>query len=243
MKKILLGTAIAGLMSASYAECGCDSTSFTGAFIGASFDVSFDQDKVSSDVIDNVGVLPEAHYAQTKKNKTAFGGSLVLGYGYQFQNNLYVAVMHESSFLSKAKVSYGDIFKHYDGAVTLTASRKVYTPSFGVAFGYVVDNWNFGLRGGMSIDKVKLERELNTDFSKYNKTVTATSPYVGAYVEYKIDSVVVFGNVDYKFGKKKDCFHANKVRDSSNKITHKRPAWKLSLGVKCNVNDLIAKIR
>lgn len=253
MKKILLGTAAGLFLVSANAEdtCGCADTSFTGAFIGAAVNFEFDQDKTGSNAFDTANNLPgnnRAHYATTKKNKTAFGGSLILGYGYQFSSNLYVAIMHESLFASKAKVTHNAKTGNGlpAGIASIENSRKVYAPSFGIALGYVVDGWNFGLRTGVSIDKFEINRLACADpvYDKYNKTVTATSPYVGAYVEYKIDSYVAFANVDYKFGKSK---RSTKIFSTDGtayqKITHKRPSWKLALGVKCNINNLVAKFR
>ena len=159
MKKILLGTAAGLFLVSANAEdtCGCADTSFTGAFIGAAVDFEFDQDKTGADLFDaatNVAGA-RAHYATTKKNKTAFGGRLILGYGYQFSSNLYVAIMHESLFASKAKVKHNAKTENDlpAGIASIENSRKVYAPSFGIALGYVVDGWNFGLRTGVSIDK------------------------------------------------------------------------------------------
>lgn len=243
MKKILLGTAAGLFLTAANADCGCCDTSFSGVFLGASVDFSFDQAKVGSDVYAAGALIADAHYATTKKNKTAFGGSVILGYTYQFCNGLTLGVSHESSFASKAKATFDDIFASHDAdnSVRLESTRKVYSPAFYINLGYVVDNWHFGIMNGVSIERFEVERGVyeDQDFAKYNKSFSQTSYVLGAFVEYKINAVSVFANVKYNFGHNKTLSVFNTTNMASQRITHKRPSWKLALGVKCNVNNLI----
>ena len=141
----------------------------------------------------------------TTDSKTAFGGQIVLGYGHQFDNNMYLAIMHESNFLSKAKHELiGNENNTVEGGNGLAAgeyvrtSRKVWTPSFGIALGYIVDDVNFGIRCGMSINKFKFEQHLENSDAKEGKeaniTITETSPYVGLYVEKKFGDFIGYAN-------------------------------------------------
>lgn len=239
MKNLLLGAAALAVVAGVKADC--EDTSFSGAFLGTGMVVSFDKDDLN--VKADAGRNGSIDFVMSeKKNKTAFGGEIVLGYGYQFANNLYVAVTHASAFESKGKVDVGCS----GGRCVFKNSRKVYSPSFGAALGYVVDDtWNLGVRGGVSINKTKMEivgsgAGVLPAAGKLNKTITATSPYVGAYAEYKYGAAVVYTNVDYVFGKKKRTYvnHATII----SYIDHKRSAWKVAVGVKGNINKLIAKI-
>lgn len=286
MNKMLTGVCASALFF--NVANACDATSFTGAFVGAGFVMSFDKDEYEMDAAilysDTDGGDAAGGYKATaadakkaraadgaityprqKKNKTAFGGQIVLGYGYQFENNMYVAIMHESLFGSKAKTEYvgsGDAISHAAYGFLAKQSRQCWTPSVGVALGYVVDQWNFGLRGGFSFEKVKFRHENATASNTASvaapgqiveKKITMNSPYIGAYVEYKLNSVVMYANVDYCFGKKKTFEHAWRATDvnleelgdldfayGNAETQHKRSSWKVALGVKANINNLVS---
>ena len=244
MKKVLLGACALSFIASANANVICDEVSYTGLFGGLGVVFSFDKNKVN---------FMNEH---ADRNKTAFGGQIVIGYGHQFDNNLYVGIMHESLFSSKAEVNY-DWKTRETGAkntsnikivadINSKQSRKCWTPSFGLAMGYVVDGWNFGIRGGIQLDKLKADFNLTTpaalDSTKSqtaethallsspvssSASISATSPYVGAYVEYKMGSFIGYLNVDRVFGKKKDLGGSGTV---------KRPSWKAAAGVKFNVN-------
>ncbi len=243
MKNLLLGAAALAVVAGVKADC--EDTSFSGAFLGAGMVVSFDKDDLNVKFDDGRDGTINVVLSK-KKNKTAFGGEIVLGYGYQFANNLYVAVTHASAFESKGKTIYSSMRGEDDGRAVFENSRKVYSPSFGAALGYVVDDtWNLGVRGGVSINKTKMEivgsgEGVLPAAGKLNKTITATSPYVGAYAEYKYGAAVVYTNVDYVFGKKKKTYVDHDKGTAY--INHKRSAWKVAVGVKGNINKLIAKI-
>ena len=215
MKKVLLGACALSFIASANANVICDEVSYTGLFGGAGLVLSFDKD-----------VYNLLTFDKATRNKTAFGGQIVIGYGHQFDNNLYVGIMHESMFTSKAKVNYNFSYSTHPhafaktggGAFIADQQRKCWTPSFGLAMGYVVDGWNFGLRAGLQLDKFKDEYNTNNADVKINKnpsetmtitktsgslSISATSPYVGAYVEYKMGSFIGYINVDHVFGKKK----------------------------------------
>ena len=242
MKNLLLGAAALAVVAGVKADC--EDTSFSGAFLGAGVVVSFDKDDMDVKVDEGRNGTIEASLAK-KKNKAAFGGEITLGYGHHFANNLYIAIMHTSTFASKAKVEHSG-WSGADEYTKFENYRKVYTPSFGLAIGYVIDDtWNLGIRGGISVDKVKVEINAAGDgvlpaAGKSDKTVTATSPYVGVYAEWKYGAAVVYTNVDYVFGKKKRTYVDSDAALTT--IDHKRSAWKVAVGVKANINKLIARI-
>lgn len=242
MKNLLLGAAALAVVAGVKADC--EDTSFSGAFLGAGMVVSFDKDDLNVKVDGEKNGSIDAALSK-KKNKTAFGGEIVLGYGYQFANSLYVAVTHASAFESKGK-AFCNFTETANVRSAFKNSRKVYSPSFGAALGYVVDDtWNLGVRGGISINETKMEivggvlSGVLPVGGKLNKTITATSPYVGAYAEYKYGAAVVYTNVDYVFGRKRRTYVDN---GNLTYIDHKRSAWKVAVGVKGNINKLIAKI-
>ena len=271
MKNLLLGVCAISFVSLANAECEDDS--FTGLFFGAGVSASFDNIDLDFKLASNATVdgngntisIPVS--GQGKKNKLAFGGQIVLGYGYQFDNNLYVAIMHESFFTSKANWSYhvkisddginpvtdnkgekGTFIQGSNGSFGHKLSRKCWTPSFGVAIGYVVNgNWNFGFRGGISLDKYRVDQNVSTTpvaqigdqvIPAMSKSASATSPYVGAYVEYKMGSFIGYLNVDRVFGKKKTFAMGNTTPNSvgAMSIRTKRASWRTAAGIKLNVN-------
>lgn len=242
MKKTLVSLFSLSLLGSVHA--GCDnSVSFSGAFGGLGAVVSFDKDYIIGSEYDKDNKLLEEANGQSaidtyKKSKAAFGGQIVLGYGHQFDNNMYIAIMHESNFLSKAK---HELTEHnadgLEGGEYIRTSRKVWTPSFGIAAGYVVDDINFGIRGGISLNKFKFEQLLNDaqEGKEVNKTLTETSPYVGVYVEKKFGDFIGYMNVDHVFKKQKFA-HTTVFETAAGKVTankdHKRPSWKVAVGVK-----------
>lgn len=240
MKKTLVSLFSLSLLGSVHAECD-SSTSFSGAFGGLGVVVSFDKDYMIGSEYNVDGELLKEEDGQFaidtyKKSKTAFGGQIVLGYGHQFENNMYVAIMHESNFLSKAKHELTGNDNQLNEGEYIRTSRKVWTPSFGIAAGYIVDDINFGIRGGISLNKFKFEQHLeNSDATagkEANITITETSPYVGVYVEKKFGDFIGYMNIDHVFKKQKFA-HTTKF---SNNITankdHKRPSWKVAVGVK-----------
>lgn len=252
MKKVLLGACAISFIASANANVICDEVSYTGLFGGLGVVFSFDKDKADLTFVDGSGNGGGVHAPiHAKKNKTAFGGQIVIGYGHQFDNNLYVGIMHESLFASKAKTeekvafeaAAGKFVDDSDGDVTFKRSRKCWTPSFGLAMGYVVDGWNFGLRGGISLEKNKIE-QIASDGAKIGaddgitsatKSISATSPYVGAYVEYKMGSFIGYLNVDHVFGKNKtEKMGGADIAEIG--VKHKRSSWKAAAGVKFNVN-------
>jgi len=265
MKKVLLGACALSFIASANANVICDEVSYTGLFGGLGVVFSFDKDKVDLTFANGSGYghvasANEKTHApiHAKKNKTAFGGQIVIGYGHQFDNNLYVGIMHESLFASKAKTEEkvefvctkdGEFIANSAGDATFKRSRKCWTPSFGLAMGYVVDGWNFGLRGGISLEKNKIEQKASAATAGIYSTsavvpvgdktvsVSSTSPYVGAYVEYKMGSFIGYLNVDHVFGKNK----TEKMGGTAGSVAeinvkHKRSSWKAAAGVKFNVN-------
>lgn len=254
MKKSLVSLFSLSLLGSAHA--GCDnSVSFSGAFGGLGAVISFDKDTILDQTSEGTSVVE-------KKSKTAFGGQIVLGYGHQLDNNVYIALMHESNFLSKAK---HDVARTADNGLDgdgefMKTSRKVWTPSFGVALGYIVDDINFGIRGGISLNKFKFEQhtehlngdtQSNTDTDNgkstkstadANETVSETSPYIGLYVEKKFGDFIGYMNVDYVFKKQKfahkTTFNVLDENTPPNALLedhnthHKRPSWKVAVGVK-----------
>lgn len=293
MNKLLTGVCASALFL-NAAHANCDATSFTGAFVGAGFVMSFDKDEYEMDFGFSASIKGEdgaesrdaepsaakakerrekdgeVTYPRQKKNKTAFGGQIVLGYGHQFENNVYVAIMHESLFASKARVNHLLNLEGEMNNFSVNQSRRVWSPSVGVALGYVVGQWNFGLRSGFYFEKVKFHHENISEDTEdgriesasvtapnqvLEKKITMNSPYVGAYVEYKLNSVVMYANVDYCFGKKKTFEHVWSVDEEVFKekhddgkegtygnaeTQHKRSSWKVALGVKANINNLVS---
>lgn len=269
MKKLLLSACALSCVAIASAEVACEDT-FTGLFGGLGLVVSFDNNKsdftfAANSAVDGAGHASSIHEAiHNKKNKTAFGGQIVLGYGYQFDNNLYLAIMHESYFTSKAvheellfisenavadnNGAAGTFVQGSNGAVLYRTGRKCWTPSFGLAIGYVVDGWNFGIRGGMTMEKYKIEQIASSApaaaaiggqaIPSTTKSVSATSPYVGAYVEYKMGSFIGYLNVDRVFGKKKTEAMGNTTANSAGAISvrNKRASWRAAAGIKMNVN-------
>lgn len=220
MKKTLISLFSLSLLGSVHAACD-NAVSFSGAFGGLGAVVSFDEDTVIGEIVD-----VEDTTEKTKKSKTAFGGQIVLGYGHHFDNNMYIALMHESNFLSKANHEFTDSNDYVTG--TFKTSRKVWVPTFGIAAGYIVDDINFGIRGGVSINKFKYEQNIaaadtfgadkkgpnagvgqNGDTAAYvgdgqaSKTLTETSPFIGVYVEKKFGDFIGYMNVDYVFKKQK----------------------------------------
>jgi opacity protein-like surface antigen len=243
MKKVLLGACALSFIASANANVICDEVSYTGLFGGLGVVFSFDKDKADL-------TFANSHVDHLKKNKTAFGGQIVSGYGHQFDSNLYVGIMHESLFASKAateeKVTLGT--SHHatvTGTIDYKRSRKCWTPSFGLAMGYVVDGWNFGLRGGISLEKNKIEQiasenatiGADDEITSTTKSISSTSPYVGAYVEYKMGSFIGYLNVDHVFGKNKTEVMGG-TTDAKIDVKHKRSSWKAAAGVKFNVNLL-----
>jgi hypothetical protein len=221
-------------------NAACDNViSFSGAFGGLGAVVSFDKDTLFGEINDE-DVVP------FKKSKTACGGQIVLGYGHQLDNNLYVAIMHESNFLSKAKheLNNANTEEEIPEGNYIRTSRKVWTPSFGVAVGYIVNDINFGIRGGISINKIKYEQDLtklisttpgsdgDANTATANKTLTETSPYVGVYAEKKFGDFVGYINADHVFQKQKFAHDTKLNKDETNHTEHKRSSWKVAVGVK-----------
>jgi len=270
MKNLLLGVCAISFVGMANAEVVCGDDSFSGLFAGIGGVVSFDNNKsdlsfAANSAVDGARNANRTHGAvHYKKNKNAIGGQIVLGYGHQFDSNLYVAIMHESYFTSKAVSEHvllisenavadnngaaGTFVQGSNGAVLYRTGRKCWTPSFGLAMGYVVDGWNFGLRGGMTMEKYKIEQIASPApaaaaiggqaIPSTTKSVSATSPYVGAYVEYKMGSFIGYLNVDRVFGKKKTEAMGNTTANSAGAISvrNKRASWRAAAGIKMNVN-------
>ena len=225
MKKFCLGTAFVLLFSTVSAQ----DTSFTGVFIGVSVGGSSESETINSVVKDENG---NAVYADDsgKRNeatasKNAMCRGIVLGYGYQFQNHLYVSVFYESSLSSRASMTYEYVTPYEDiqymygtGGIAgnptiaghvytggdLKSSKKLYAPSFGMSFGRVVSHFCFGLRCGMSFEKGRIEREvmrhtriyLPADNIQVNESVETT--VVGKTQSFVFPFIGAY--VEYKFG-------------------------------------------
>jgi len=229
MKKTLVSLFSLSLLGSVHAACD-NAVSFSGAFGGLGAVVSFDKDYLIGKTIQQASNTAIGNTNTSKKSKTAFGGQIVLGYGHQFDNNLYLAIIHESNFLSKAEHKLAE-----DGENWMKVSRKVWVPSFGVVSGYIADDINFGIRGGISINKFKYEQDFDVvsdSTKKANKTLTETSPYVGVYVEKKFGDFVGYMNVDHVFKKQKFAHDTKINTGNTNHTEHKRPSWKVAVGVK-----------
>ena len=160
---------------------------------------------------------------------------MIVGYGHQFKNNVYVAIMHESSFHSKAEVKHSVYLPIVDEEIGIKIGKKTYSPSFGLACGYVINNaWNIGIRGGIFKDFDTVEGEM------YLGNIRKISPYLGVYGEYRVKkSLAVFAHCDYKFGGKAKDNYQSVITEVgpfaipvAGKYEHKRSALKLCVGVK-----------
>ena len=261
MKKVFISAFLLYLIQPIDVYCECK-TSFSGAFGGAGVTTLFDHDYIIGKALSDQ--LYDYSEKTVKKSTTAFGVHILFGYGHQFVNNLYLSIVHESNFSSKAKHYLAD--QHDYAAGRFTISRKFWTPSFAVTAGYVVGDMNFGIRYGIAFNSYKYEQnitksdsainfsDINNNAEKeyatkvengvVNKTLNETSYFVGMYIEKKFGDFVGYMNVDYIFKKPKfahDTIISTKdnILDKwvdngpyTNHTEHKRPSWKVAVGVK-----------
>lgn len=251
MKKILLGTATALFIANANADvdnedyCCDEETSFSGIFVGAGVTVSGDHSKIESDVYQSGHRIPfpDNHYSMKSKHMTNVGATIVLEYGQELGNGFWLGLNHESSFLTKENCEYENIFNlpaaFQANYRTLTVTRKFYSPSFGLSIGYIVGNWNFGVRNGLSIDRFEIKRGA---IGTYPLTVinTARVSYcLGVFITRKINKFFVFADIAYKFSRDKEYTAYDDDRSQYQEITFKIPSWKFSFGVKCNVKNIV----
>jgi len=233
MKKVFISIFLLHLIKPINVYCE-RKMSFSGTFGGVGITALFDHDHITGIAFGDQ--LYKISEKTVKKSKTAFGWNLLLGYGHQYNNNLYISIVHESNFTSKAEHYLRD--KHNYAAGTFKVFRKFWTPSFALTAGYVVDNINFGIRYGLSFDKYKYEQNITRsddaiDFAdtngitekeyatkiengKANKTLNETSPFIGVYIEKKFRDFVGYINVDYMLRKQK--FAHDTIISTKNKI-------------------------
>ena len=220
MKKVFISIFLLYLIQPIDVYCECK-TSFSGTFGGAGITTLFDHDYIIGKALSDQ--LYDCSEKTVKNSATAFGMHILLGYGHQFDNNLYLSIVHESNFSSKAKHYLADQHNYATGKFKI--SRKFWTPSFAVAAGYVVGNMNFGIRYGVAFNRYQYEQNITTsdnaiNFSDINnnaekeyatkvengavnKTLNEMSSFVGVYVEKKFGDFVGYMNVDYIFKKPK----------------------------------------
>lgn len=208
-----------------------ENTCFTGIFCGLGMITSFDEDYLTGQAIRENGEAIGSKNVN-KKSSTTYGGQVILGYGYQFENNLYFALTHELNFLSNRK------HRIENGQSWFQISKKIWTPSFGFSAGYVFDDINLGIRSGISFNKYKYEQYISAMMSDKNvsKTLTETSPYVGLYVEKKFGCLAGYINIDHVFQKQKLAHDTKFGNNMTNRSEHKHRFWKTSIGIKVILN-------
>lgn len=229
-----------------------ESGTFIGIGIGGLFDKDSMEITLDPSVEKSVKRAPMTRCYSARK--TSLSGCVIVGYESHLHKSLRYSLMCElcGTLRSDAKYRYvqTDITEFY------TVSRDKIMPVVGLSIGHSIDCWNIGVRGGLSFERLTYKVDGNGVFYKAgrspSKKIVSMSPYIGVYIEHKLDSMTIFTNIDYNLFKKYKLINFHK-RDNrsifckgetininfSNYSTHKRPSVRISIGLKKHIRNLL----
>lgn len=231
----------------------------SGAFIGVGVGLSFDKDLTDISLETNVQISGQHNVvnnitANHSARKNAYCGCFIVGYEKVFDEKIHCALISELWVLSSANAMYN--YRQGENIERYNISRDKIMPVFGLSIGRISGNWNIGIRGGVSFERLTYKVSgaglfYSADQAPSKKLVSM-SPYIGAYVERKFGTANIFVNVDYNIFRsyKLNNFNSRLGRsirrndeiinvNFANYSKHRRPSIRVSIGIKKRIQSLL----